>query len=245
MAVQMQQMMKGKAAETKFAPLDFKSVRSDGTFEGYAALFDKEDLARDVVLRGAFRDCLRRRSVKDIKLLFQHDPNQPIGIWETISEDHRGLYVKGRLMLDVARAREVLALMLSGALDGLSIGFRTLKGIRDRSTGRRLLKKIDLWEISVVTFPMMPEARISAVHNGGAGAGDRKSSVSDLTEREFERWLTRDAGFTRSQARTVIRSGFKSLTRKLDAAGESGDETRLLRAMRHVCELMNGMETGI
>ena len=148
-------------------------------------------------------------------------------------------------MLDVAKGRGVLALMLAGAIDGLSIGFRTVQGRRDKNTGRRLLQKIDLWEISVVTFPMMPDARISTVDRGAAGMRQGKSGPDGLTEREFERWLTQDAGFTRSQARVVIRSGFKSLTRKLDAVGEYGDELRLLRVMRRGREFLDDLVTGI
>jgi HK97 family phage prohead protease len=98
-----------------------------------------------------------------IKLLFQHNPSEPIGVWDQLTEDARGLYVRGRLMLDVARAREVLSIMRAGALDGLSIGFRAIRGRRDARTGIRRLEKVDLWEISVVTFPLLPEARIAYV----------------------------------------------------------------------------------
>ena len=96
-------------------------------------------------------------------MLFQHNPAEPIGVWEQLKEDARGLYARGRLMLDVARAREVLALMRAGALDGLSIGFRAVSGRRDAKTGIRRLEKVDLWEISIVTFPLLPEARVAHV----------------------------------------------------------------------------------
>jgi HK97 family phage prohead protease len=96
-------------------------------------------------------------------MLFQHDPNQPIGVWSEIREDGQGLYVKGKLTTEVSRAREVLSLMRAGALDGLSIGYRTVRGKTDAKTGIRSLMEVDLWEISVVTFPMLPEARVSSV----------------------------------------------------------------------------------
>jgi len=223
--------------EMKFATLDLKSVTTDGTFEGYASVFGREDLARDVVMRGAFHDSLRRRGLKGVKLLFQHDPGQPIGVWDEIREDAKGLFVKGRLMLDVARAREVLSLMVSGALDGLSIGFRTVEGQKDRKTGRRFLHKIDLWEISIVTFPMMPDARISSVE-------ERYLKSSVPTERTFERWLTRDAGFSRSQARMIVHSGFKSLKRKLDAADGGGGEPGLVRSIEQAAMLINNSIKG-
>ncbi len=142
-------------------PLDLKSIQPDGTFEGYAALFNREDLGRDVILPGAFARALATRAPTAIKLLFQHDPAQPIGVWQSLVEDTRGLLVRGRLLLDIARAREVLTLMRAGALDGLSIGFRADRAPRDRATGIRRLAEIDLVEISIVTFPMQPGARIT------------------------------------------------------------------------------------
>jgi HK97 family phage prohead protease len=151
------------AREMKFAPVDLKSVEADGTFSGYASLFGEVDLGNDLVMQGAFRESLRLRGVQGVKLLFQHDPNEPIGIWLDLHEDARGLFARGRLMPEVTRAREVLSLMRAGALDGLSIGFRTVQGRTDPATGVRRLDKIDLWEISVVTFPMLPEARVEAV----------------------------------------------------------------------------------
>jgi HK97 family phage prohead protease len=151
------------APELKFTRLDLKRVEPDGTFAGYASLFDKEDLGHDLIAPGAFRDSLRQRGPSGIKLLFQHNPSEPIGVWLELREDARGLFARGRLMLDVARAREVHALMRAGALDGLSIGFRAVKGRRDARTGIRRIEKVDLWEISIVTFPLLPEARIEHV----------------------------------------------------------------------------------
>jgi HK97 family phage prohead protease len=149
--------------EQKFTSLDLKRVESDGTFSGYASLFHTEDLGRDIVLPGAFRDSLKERGPAGIKMLYQHNPAEPIGIWDSLKEDSRGLLATGRLMLAVARAREVLALMRAGALDGLSIGFRAVVGHRDKSSGIRRLARIDLWEISIVTFPLLPEARVAHV----------------------------------------------------------------------------------
>ena len=138
-------------------------VSQEGVFEGYASLFGAEDQGRDVVMPGAFRASLARRGAAGIRMLFQHDPAEPIGTWETIREDARGLYVRGRLICGVTRAREIFTLIREGALDGLSIGFRTRKAVRDARTGQRRLYEIDLWEISIVTFPMLSGARVSAV----------------------------------------------------------------------------------
>jgi HK97 family phage prohead protease len=151
------------ALEAKFTPIDLKVITEDGAFEGYASLFNRADMSGDMVLPGAFRESLNRRGPAGIKLLFQHKPDEPIGVWQHLAEDSRGLYVRGRLMLDIARGREIHALMRAGAVDGLSIGFRTVKARRDRISGVRRLEKIDLWEISIVTFPMLPEARVAVV----------------------------------------------------------------------------------
>ena len=152
--------------EIKRAAAMLSDVTPAGTFEGYASLFGVADMGRDVVLPGAFADSLRARGPKGIKMLWQHEASQPIGSWEAIVEDARGLKVTGRLNLDVAKAREVLSLMREGSVDGLSIGFRTERSNTDKKTGIRSLSKIDLWEISVVTFPMLPQARVSAVKRG-------------------------------------------------------------------------------
>lgn len=132
---------------------------SAGHFEGYASTFNHVDRGNDLVLPGAFERSLRERGAQSIKLLWQHDPREPIGVIEDIFEDHHGLYVRGRLLLDIGRAGEARKLMQAGAVDGLSIGFHTLKSNK-RADGVRLLRDVDLWEISLVTFPMNPRARI-------------------------------------------------------------------------------------
>jgi uncharacterized protein len=149
--------------EMKFAGTALAKVKADGAFEGYASLFGVVDLGRDRVTPGAFRECLARKPPHAVKLLWQHDPSHPLGVWEEINEDSRGLKVRGRLDLSVAKAREVHALMRSGAVDGLSIGFRTERSRKEAATGVRNLEKLDLWEVSIVTFPMLPGARVSAV----------------------------------------------------------------------------------
>jgi hypothetical protein len=138
-------------------------IEPDGTVEGYASLFGEIDQARDMMLRGAFADTLTRRGVRRIPMLFQHDPSEPVGIWLDLHEDSRGLYARGRLIPEVARARELLSLLRAGAVDGLSIGFRTVKGRLDPRSRVRSLVAVDLWEISIVTFPLLAGARVRAV----------------------------------------------------------------------------------
>ncbi|MGV8936012.1 MAG: HK97 family phage prohead protease [Allorhizobium sp.] len=147
----------------KFAGLELSGVAGDGRFSGYASVFGEVDLGRDTIEPGAFRQSLMKRGASGVRMLFQHDPAEPIGAWRTIREDGRGLYVEGQLSPGVARAREVLALMKSGALDGLSIGFQTVKARSDGKAGVRRILQADLWEISIVTFPMLPSARVSNV----------------------------------------------------------------------------------
>ena len=146
--------------EHKFARLGEALALQDGcVIEGYASLFGQSDKGGDIVQKGAYAASLARG--KGIKMLWQHDPAQPIGIWEEVREDERGLWVKGRLLLDVARGREAAALIGAGAIDGLSIGYRTLRATKN-DRGQRLLQELELWEVSLVTFPMLPSARVSA-----------------------------------------------------------------------------------
>ena len=132
-----------------------------GAFEGYASIFHKVDRGRDMVLKGAFDRSIRQRGARGIKLLWQHDPSEPIGVLDHVREDGRGLHVRGRLLLNLKRAREAYALMRAGALDGLSIGYRTVLSDREAKTGVRRLRDVDLWEVSIVTFPMQEAARIT------------------------------------------------------------------------------------
>jgi uncharacterized protein len=140
-----------------FAPRT--TITADGAVEGYASLFGEIDQARDMVVAGAFRQTLMLRGVRRIPMLFQHDPAEPIGVWLELTEDARGLFARGRLIPDVQRAREVLALVTAGAVDGLSIGFKTVKGRVDPRSRIRKIEHLDLWEISIVTFPLLAGAR--------------------------------------------------------------------------------------
>ena len=139
---------------------------------GYACLFGVVDLGRDMVLPGAFRESLARRGPSGVRLLYQHDPAEPIGVWTELAEDARGLYVRGRLSRNARRARECAALVAEGALDGLSIGFKAMEAASDPRTRVRRISRIDLWEVSIVTFPMQPGARVArdAPDDPAAGA---------------------------------------------------------------------------
>ena len=143
-------------------PLEIKSIEPDGRFAGYASVFDMTDNQRDRVLRGAFRETLKGR-VREVKLLWQHDQSEPVGYFSDMFEDAHGLYVEGRLLMDVAKAREAYALMKEGVVSGLSIGYSPLRYTTDPDSGVRLLHKVALWEVSLVTFPANEASRISVV----------------------------------------------------------------------------------
>ncbi|NGM49434.1 HK97 family phage prohead protease [Caulobacter sp. 602-2] len=131
---------------------------SDLRIEGYASLFWTRDLNDDVTAAGAFRQSLE---AGPIRMLHQHDEAEPVGVWDEAFEDARGLFVRGRIITATPRGRLVAALVEAGALDGLSIGFRQVKARRDGAL--RVLTRVDLWEVSIVTFPMLPQARLAMV----------------------------------------------------------------------------------
>ena len=135
-------------------------ITEAGDFAGYASVFNVRDDAGDIVLPGAFRRSLERTGPAAVRMLWQHDVGRPIGVWRDIREDNRGLFVRGRLALSTAAGREAAELIRIGAVDGLSIGFRTIRASRDRLRKARLLHEVELWEISLVTFPMLRSARI-------------------------------------------------------------------------------------
>lgn len=146
-----------------YVSLDLKAVEDDGTFSGYASTFGNADQGADVVVAGAFAKTLAQRPATKIKMLRDHDPRQLIGQWLDAKEDKRGLFVKGKLLLDIEAAREAYALLKAGALDGLSIGFRTLKDRWDSAKKVRFLEEVDLREISLTAFPMNESASVQAV----------------------------------------------------------------------------------
>lgn len=176
--------------------LTMKKLTEDGTFEGYGAVFGNVDSAYDVIQPGAFRDTLNEKKLTDIKMLWQHDPATPIGVWEEMAEDQTGLYVKGRILKAVQKGAEALALMQAGVLDGLSIGFRTVKSMWEEGTDYRQLLAVDLWEVSVVTFPANPKARV-----------DRVKSVRDMEQ------ILRDAGLSNNFAKLVAKYGYEEATK--------------------------------
>jgi len=203
--------------EFKTLALEVKATE-DGEIQGYGSVFDVVDQSGDIVAAGAFKRSLAMG--RKPKMLLQHNAADVIGVWDEVAEDDRGLRVKGKVLAGVTKAREALELVKAGALDGLSIGYRVVKSL-DRN-GRRVILDADLWEVSLVTFPMNEAARIDAV------------KASGLTERELERVLTQDAGFSRSVARKLMAGGFGAVKAMQDA-GDGIEE--LAQALKLRCNL--------
>lgn len=197
----------------------------DGVFEGYASVFGIVDQGMDVVERGAFTKSLG--SGRKVKMLWQHDQSQPIGVWDEIREDERGLYVKGRVLKEVQKGREAQALMKAGAMDSMSIGYRTIEAMQEGNGSVRKLLEIDLFEVSLVTFPMLPEAMVTDVK-------------SIQTERDFERFL-RDAGYSKKEATALTLHGFKALTDRRDAVVEDEQDEEAV-AMQALLEQIQKLQ---
>lgn len=178
---------------------ELKAVSDAGTFEGYAATFGNRDLGGDIVETGAFTKTLKERGAKGVKMLMDHDSRQRVGVWESIEEDKSGLYVKGRLLMEKQIGKEAYIDLKAGALDAMSIGYRVKSDAYDGRRRARLLKEVDLLEISLVPFPMNEAARVT-----GVKAADRIKTI-----REFEDFLRDVGGYSHAQAKAIASQGFK------------------------------------
>lgn len=182
--------------ETRSFVLDIRAVGDDGTIEGYGSVFGVEDSYADIVAPGAFAKSLAQHQAEGTMpaMLWQHDPNEPIGGWNSIVEDQRGLLTRGKLALDVPRGAQAHSLLKMKAINGLSIGFMTKGYTIDSKTGVRTVTEIDLWEVSLVTFPANEKARITNV---------KAAALAIEAPKDAERIL-RDAGFSREDATTLV-----------------------------------------
>lgn len=206
-----------------------EKVEDDGTFKGYGSVFGNVDSYDEIVSPGAFAKSLDliKDSGDPLPVLWQHNPDKPIGGYTELSEDDRGLKVSGFLMKDdVALAREAYALMKARVVKGLSIGYYVRDDSYDEKTGIRTLKELDLREISVVTFPANEAAQVENV----------KSAIAYMLKagqlpnvKLFEDFL-REAGFSKSQAAAIANGGLSKLSRG-EPAGEKGDDP-VLAALR-------------
>lgn len=178
----------------KVLELEVKSLSDQGVFEGYGSVFGNVDSYGDVVETGAFKNFLDKNKSNAVKMLWQHNTNEPIGVYEHIAENDKGLYVKGRLLIDdIAKAKEAYALLKAGAINGLSIGFTVDNGGYEISkNGTRHLKSLSLWEVSLVTFPANQRAKVANVK--------AQDTSNKPTIRDFENYLRESGKFSKSEA---------------------------------------------
>jgi hypothetical protein len=190
-----------------------------GTFEGYGSVFGNKDLGNDVIEAGAFAKSLKKRKPQNVKLLYQHKSDMPIGVFDEIREDDHGLVVKGRLALKTQAGAEAYELLKMGALDGLSIGFRVnpQQVSYDKRGGKRIIKEVDLMEVSLVTFPMNPQATVRSVK------GEQYSI------REWENGLRDAFNLSRSEAKVAAKAVTKCFDqREVDESAELVDAIKEL-----------------
>lgn len=199
-------------------PLEIKEITEEGRFSGYASVFDVIDYYDDEIVRGAFAKSIAEKMPV---MLWQHDSAEPIGVYESIREDDIGLWIEGRLLLDLEKGREAYILLKNQAIRGLSIGFVPILWEWENRESRRIrvLKEIDLWEVSLVTFPANPKALVDDVK-------------SIKTIRDVEDTL-RDAGFSRTEAKALI-AACKSAQR------DAEEEDEELKAAQKLLNLMKG-----
>ena len=202
---------------------DVKAINDDGTFEGYGSVFGNVDSYKEIVAKGAFNDSLAslKSQGRMPALLWQHRSGEPIGVYTEMREDETGLFVRGKLALKTARGAEAHELMKMKALSGLSIGFMTREDSYDKVTGVRTLKKVDLWECSIVTFPANDAARVSGVKN--------IESIESLSDAES---FLRDAGgLSKSEA-----VGFISRIKSMQGRSDSDEQDEIREALEKLSE---------
>ena len=204
---------------------EVKANDDKGTFTGYGSIFGNEDQGSDIMQKGAFTKSLEQRPASKVKLLYQHKTDEPIGIFESMYEDEKGLFVKGRLAMGTQKGREAYELLKMGALDGMSIGFRAdpdKQGYNENKRGTRTLKEVDLMEISLVTFPMNERALIENV------------KASQKSIREWEKIL-REVG---SLSRTEAKIGAKALSESLSQRDAGDDNKQLATLINKVADIL-------
>lgn len=209
---------------------DVKAVTDDGKFNGYGSVWDVVDSYKEIVAKGAFTDSLAELEAKGrpVPILWQHRSSEPIGGWSNLKEDDRGLFGEGQILLDAGEMeKRAHAHMKARTVTGLSIGYWVRESSYDEKTGIRTLTKLDLVEISLVTFPANDDARVEAVKF--------KLAHGELpTDREFEKFL-RDAGFSKSRAAGVVGHGLSELRRR-----ESARDETITPALKGLSDTLSG-----
>jgi HK97 family phage prohead protease len=207
-----------------------QTVQEDGFFSGYLAVFDNIDSHGDVIRKGAFLKTIEEWKAKGKypAIFWNHDPDEPIGVFTLMREDEKGLYVEGRLLiLDIVRAKSTYALMKVKAIDGMSIGYITIQATHDPQTMIRELLELELVEGSIVAFPSNPNSLISSV----------KSKLQDgemPSLPEFEKFL-RESGFSKTQATVIASKGLRHLL------SESEGENEKAKSISNALNILKGI----
>ena len=202
---------------------ELKTSGEAGTFEGYGSVFNIEDQGGAIVLPGAFTDTLaaQKAAGRMPAMLWQHRQAEPLGVYTAMAEDSIGLHVKGQLALKTSRGAEAYELLKMGAISGMSIGYRSRDDSYDRVTNVRTLKKLDLVELSLVTFPMNDASRVSAV-----------KTIEELDSlSEIERHLRDVCGMSKSEALAMV-SRVKSVISRSDSGERKPVADELLAALK-------------
>jgi HK97 family phage prohead protease len=213
--------------EVRSFVFELKAAGDDGTVEGYGSVFGVRDNYDDVIAAGAYVASLAAHKSAGTMpaMLWQHDASAPIGVWTEMVEDSKGLKIKGKLALDTVKGKEAHALLKMGAINGLSIGFVSKKWDYDREMEVRTLTEVDLWEVSLVTFPANEKARITGV---------KAADVAGIkTIRQAEQAL-RDAGFSSDAAKALIAEVKRIALDERDAHGAAA-------AMKAADRLLNSL----
>lgn len=216
----------GCVRQVRSYALQIKATGDDGTVEGYGSVFGVKDNYDDVIAPGAFAASLAEHKADGTMpaMLWQHNSDEPIGVWTEMVEDPKGLRINGQLALDTVRGKEAHALLKLGALNGLSIGFMAKQWAYDRDTEIRTLTEIDLWEVSLVTFPANEKARVTNV----------KAAEQLAAPKDAERAL-RDAGFSKADATAFVSRAMRMGEERRDSADSTAraaqSAERLLRAL--------------
>jgi len=215
------------AREVRAYALEIRATGDDGTVEGYGSVFGVKDSYDDVIVKGAFAGSLKshRENGTMPAMLWQHNADEPIGVWTEMVEDAKGLKIKGKLALDTMRGKEAHALLKLGALNGLSIGFMTKEADYDRETDIRTLREVDLWEVSLVTFPANEKSRVTQVK-----AADEMAAPKDAER------ILRDAGFSKADATAFV----SRVMRMGEERSESENATA--QAMKAAKRLLDSMK---
>jgi HK97 family phage prohead protease len=210
--------------EVRSFALQVKAVSDEGVIEGYGSVFGVPDSYDDVVAAGAFAKSLADHKAAGTMpaMLWQHGSDHPIGVWTEMVEDAKGLRVKGQLAMEVAKGKEAHTLLKMGAVNGLSIGFVSKEWAYDRDTEMRTLNAVDLWEVSLVTFPANGKSRVTNV-----------KSADELSAPKDAERILRDAGFSKADATAFV----SRVMRMGEERSDSADSTaKALKAAQRLLE---------